>query len=238
MALQHFTEPTTYYWQEIVEQDSSMPPWQYSYPALLPDNRVLYLPIRPLPSPDSASRPNLAIASLFLTQASFSVVDALGSSLASLIRSSFGTPIDAIVGLPTLGLGIASLVAKDLGHSRFVALGYSRKFWYTDDLSATLSSITSHGEKKVYLDPAQLPLIQGKNVLVVDDAVSTGKTVNAVWDFLESENVGANVVGVGVAMKQGSKWRDALGDGRRGKIEGVFECPLLKAVAGGWVTRD
>jgi adenine/guanine phosphoribosyltransferase-like PRPP-binding protein len=49
----------------------------------------------------------------------------------------------AIIGVPTLGLPLANGVARRLGHPRMVALGTSRKFWYSDDLSEPLSSITS-----------------------------------------------------------------------------------------------
>ena len=47
----HFTEATTAYWQHIVEPSAvSHPdaPWQFGYPAQLPDGRVLMLPIRQL----------------------------------------------------------------------------------------------------------------------------------------------------------------------------------------------
>lgn len=61
---------------------------------------------------------------------------------------------------------------------RYVPLGYSRKFWYVEELSAEVSSITSPGLglKRVYLDPHQLPLLKGKKIVIIDDAVSSGKT--------------------------------------------------------------
>jgi adenine/guanine phosphoribosyltransferase-like PRPP-binding protein len=58
---------------------------------------------------------------------------------------------------------------------RYVALGYSRKFWFDDKLCTNLSSITSPDiVKKVYLDPALLPLVKDQRVLIVDDAISSG----------------------------------------------------------------
>jgi hypothetical protein len=39
-------------------------------------------------------------------------------------------------------------------------------------------------------------------------------------------------------MKQGSRWKEVLGEERAEKVMGVFESPLLKAVEGGWVVRD
>src|SRR6187402_3054873 len=84
---------------------------------------------------------------------------------------------------------------------RYVPLGYSRKFWYNDTLSTEVSSITSPlGQKKLYLDPNQVSLVEGKRVVIIDDAVSSGKTLKSSWDLLEE--VGCEVLGVGVAMKQ------------------------------------
>ena len=76
MPPNHFTEPTTSYWQHIVDA-GAVPrpdaPWQFGYPARLPDGRVLMLPIRPL-----ANEPTHAVASLLLNQASLGVVEVLG----------------------------------------------------------------------------------------------------------------------------------------------------------------
>jgi hypothetical protein len=50
MAVPHFTEPTTKYWQEILPASKAKKtpaPWKYGYPALLPDSSILMLPIRP-----------------------------------------------------------------------------------------------------------------------------------------------------------------------------------------------
>lgn len=112
MANTHFTEPTTDYWQEILDAsqlDSSSrnPPWQNGVPVALPNNRFLVLPIRPL---NNAS--NDAVASLLVNQAGIAVVEELGDYLTELVRPF---EPDVVVGLPTLGLSLAPIVAKGLG---------------------------------------------------------------------------------------------------------------------------
>jgi adenine/guanine phosphoribosyltransferase-like PRPP-binding protein len=69
------------------------------------------LPIRPL-----NNEANDAVASLLVNQASISVVAELGSFLANRVR-----PFDpeVIIGLPTLGLSLAPVVAQNLGLSMF-----------------------------------------------------------------------------------------------------------------------
>ncbi|KAI9746679.1 MAG: hypothetical protein M1818_000393 [Claussenomyces sp. TS43310] len=229
----HFTEPTTSYWQELepAERASAAPPWQYGVPAQLPDSRVLMLPIRRL-----ASSADEAVASLLVNQASMQVVAELGAFLAERIRPF---EPEVIVGLPTLGLSLAPIVAQRLGLQRYVPLGYSRKFWYDEALSADVSSITSpsRGHKRVYVDPHQLPLLRGgRRVVVVDDAVSSGTTLQATWDLLES--LGCDIRACGVVMKQGDRWEALLGPDRVDRLVYVLESPLLRAVQGGWDVRS
>jgi adenine/guanine phosphoribosyltransferase-like PRPP-binding protein len=190
---------------------------------------VLMLPIRQL-----SSEPTHAVASLLLNQAALGVVEVLGGMLAAQLRH---LQVDAVVGLPTLGLTLASVVARDLDHTRYVPMGYSRKFWYDEALSTPVSSITSPTPgKRIYLDPHLLPLVAGKRVLLVDDAVSTGTTLQAAWDLLES--LGAEVVACGVAMRQGRRWAAKIGPARTARLFGVFDSPLLQAVPQGWVLRS
>jgi adenine/guanine phosphoribosyltransferase-like PRPP-binding protein len=207
-----FTEATAGYWQEITpcvpSRFAAVPPFRFGYPARLPDERVLVLPLRQLPSGDSA------VASLIANQASHTVIAALADHMAAQARSSRA---DILIGLPTLGLAFASLVAARLGQPRYVPLGYSRKFWYDDALSEPVNSITSpEAGKFLRLDPNLLPLIKGRRVALVDDAISTGATTI-------------------VAMKQTRRWESLLSAlPGHPPVRAVFGCPLFRRGEDGW----
>jgi adenine/guanine phosphoribosyltransferase-like PRPP-binding protein len=172
------------------------------YPAVLPDGRQVTLPIRILPSGKQA------VASLIVNQASFVVEDALAEAMTELARPFTA---DIIIGIPTLGLPLANGVARRLGHRRMVSLGTSRKFWYRDELSEPLSSITSPDHaKRVFLDPRLLPLLENRRVIVVDDVISSGASMTAVLRLLG--RIGIKPVAAVFAMTQGERWRDALAD--------------------------
>ena len=221
---------TAAFWQELLPEApaDAEPPWLHSVPVPLPDGRWLRLPVRALPH-----EPGHAVASLLCNHASLLVLDALAMQLAAQV-AHLGAEV--VVGLPTLGLALAPGVARALGHARYVPMGYSRKFWYDDALSAAVVSITSPTPgKRVYLDPHLRPLVEGRRVLLVDDAISTGRTANAPWDLLES--LGARVLALGVVMRQGRRWVDELGPARAGRVIGVLDSPLLQADIGGWVPR-
>jgi adenine/guanine phosphoribosyltransferase-like PRPP-binding protein len=228
-----FIRPTTHFWQTLVplsamgsdSEFSLTPPFRYGYPVRLEGDQVLMLPIRKVSGTE-----NLAVASLIANQASFEVVRFLGKSMAKLAEA---IAPEVIVGLPTLGMVFAPIVAEGLGHARYVPMGYSRKFWYRDELSVAVQSLTTPTQpKRVFLDPHQLPLIVGKRVLIVDDAVSTGGTLAAVMVLLH--DLGANVQGAVVAMRQGQAWRDRLGPELSKRVQGVFDTPRLHWLGDGW----
>jgi len=222
-------EPTTAYWQCFEPAHAyRAAPWRFGYPARLPDGRVLRLPIRRIPDNCADDDPR-AVASLIANQASLEVVDGLAAFMAELARPLVA---DVVIGLPTLGQVFVPGIAARLGHARAVPFGYSRKFWYDDRLSVELRSLTTpDGGKRAFLDPNQLPLVQGRRVVVVDDAASTGSTLAGVLPFLES--LGAEIAGVVVAMLQGDRWREALG-ARASLVQGVYACPRLVLREDGW----
>jgi adenine/guanine phosphoribosyltransferase-like PRPP-binding protein len=198
------------------------------YPAAFEDGRQLRLPIRELADGEHA------LASLIINQAGFAVEDALCGALADKVRSF---DPEVVIGLPTLGLTLASGTAKKLGHSRYVPLGTSRKFWYREELSVPMTSITSPEQvKRLYLDPRMLPLIENRRVLLVDDVISSGRSIVAALKLLES--CGVRPVAIGAAMLQTDAWREPLAalDGRwSDRVVGVLRTPRLRrTAAGGW----
>jgi adenine/guanine phosphoribosyltransferase-like PRPP-binding protein len=226
---------TTDYWQSVVTAEQLQipqhPPYQRGYPARLPDGRFLVLPLRAIPED-----PNRCVASLIANQASMEVVEILSDMMAERARA-FGA--DLVVGLPTLGLTFAPLVAKKLGFTRYFPFGYSRKYWYRDDLSVPVKSITTPDfVKRLYVDPNLVEQLRGRRVLIVDDAVSTGQTIVSALKLLKLCE--AAVAGIAVAMRQGSRWRERLVDDEGGAIPlaYVFDSPRMVWGNYGWISES
>jgi adenine/guanine phosphoribosyltransferase-like PRPP-binding protein len=194
-----------------------------AYPAVFDDGRQLVLPIRTLPDGEHA------VASLIINQASFAVVDAIAADLADKLA-----PLapDVIVGLPTLGLTLASAVAARLGHARYVPLGTSRKFWYREELSVPLSSITSPDvAKRLYIDPRLLPLIADRRVVLIDDVISSGVSIDAGIRLLAQQ--ACTPVAIAVAMLQSERWKQRI-PGAADRIITALRTPMFHRVEGGW----
>jgi len=231
-----FTKPTTAFWQEILPPEHPVgrasAPYRFGFPARLPDGRILELPLRRLPA-DDRTGVDRAVASLIANQASFAVCETLSGFMATEARAAGA---EVIVGMPTLGLVFAPRVAELLGQPNYLPLGYSRKFWYRDELSEPVHSVTSPGRaKSVFIDPNMLPRLAGRRVVVVDDAVSSGTTLISVLTLLE--RLDCSLAGIVVAMRQGNSWRERL-SARSAElpslVRGAFDSPIFERVEGGW----
>lgn len=223
---------TSAFWQRLDEAAAVAgvlePPFRDRFPAPLPDGRFLVLPLRRLPD-----EPDRAVASFIANHAAFPVIDALAGHMSDLARRH---DPEVIVGLPTLGLTFAPLVAERLGFGNYAPLGTSRKYWYDTELSVPTRSITTPGSsRRLWLDPNLVARVAGKRVLLIDDAISSGGTAVAALELLA--RTAAEVIGMVVAMVQGDRWRAALAERNAEFVErvsGVFSSPRLRAGEGGW----
>jgi adenine/guanine phosphoribosyltransferase-like PRPP-binding protein len=205
------------------------PPYHDAFPVKLPDGDWAYLPLLPLP-PDFET----AIAYLCITENSFDLEERLSTAMAELAR-----PLrpDIVVGMPTLGMVVAASVGKKLGHPYYVPLSYSRKFWFEDELSVPVNSITTPVQPKiVYIDPRMLGRLDGKRVLLVEDVISTGGTVAAELALMKK--IGAEVVGVITAIRETRVWSGKLGaidPAYPAMVHSPIRCPLFRKSGDGWV---
>ncbi len=212
---------TLSFWQDFAPDELLVPPYTDRYRVCF-EGKHLDLPLRPLPDGKTA------VASLLVNQTSFRVFDILCQDL---VRQALLLAPDLIVGMPTLGLGLAAAVAKGCNHERFIPLSTSRKFWYDDQLSFPLSSITTPDSKKrLYFDPNLLPLLAGaKRILLVDDVVSTGQSLFAAVKILEI--IGHPPSAALCVMTQSERWRSRFSF----PIKRCFSSPLFIKNDENWI---
>jgi adenine/guanine phosphoribosyltransferase-like PRPP-binding protein len=207
------------FWAELLPSGSvpDGPPFRGGYPARMPDGRILWQPIRPVADP-----PGHAVASLQSTHASFAVVRALAGWIADAVRE---LGCDAVVGVPALGYPLAMGTAEAMGLPDWIPLGYSRKPWFDEALSAPVASSTSvGGAKRLWLDPNLRPRLAGRRLLVVDDVVSTGTSAAAALALLEA--AGRPAAAFAAAMSQTARWVGRLPAGL--PAAAAFRTPLLR----------
>jgi adenine/guanine phosphoribosyltransferase-like PRPP-binding protein len=203
-------------------------PYQAIFSVKLRNGSWLNLPIIPLPGGEEG------IALLMSNQTPFAVEDHVTGLLVELAREF---QPEVIVGIPTLGLDYARLVARGLGFAQYVALGNSRKFWYDDDLSVPVHSVTSPGStKSVYLDPALVERVRGKKTLIIDDVINTGGSAVAAIELLQ--RAGADLVGLGVVLVEGEAWKKELvrfSEDWPQRVRGLGTIPIFRKTPKGWI---
>jgi len=227
----HYQDRGSYYDRIVPASDMQAlppPPYHEAYPVRLPDGDWAWLPFLALP-PDFSS----AIAYLCITENSFALEDRLSSAMADIARPMRA---DIVVGMPTLGMVLAASVGRKLGHPYYVPLSYSRKFWFEDELSIPVNSITTPVQPKtVYIDPRLIERLEGRRVLLVEDVISTGGTVAAELALMKK--LGADVVGVVTAIRETRVWIDklaAIDPAYPGLVHSPICCPLFRRSGSGW----
>lgn len=94
------------------------------------------------------------------------------------------------------------------------------KLYMDNPISVSVKSITTAKDQKLYLDGEQIARMKGKRVLIVDDVISTGRSLEALEEL--ASLAGAQVVGKMAILAEG----DAVG---RDDIIYLQKLPLFDA---------
>lgn len=92
---------------------------------------------------------------------------------------------DVILTAESKGIPLGYEMARQSGKP-YVVARKSVKLYMSDPLSVTVQSITTANEQTLYLSAEKAEMIKGKNVLIVDDVISTGESLNALEKLVES----------------------------------------------------
>jgi len=92
----------------------------------------------------------------------------------------------------------------------YVVLRKSYKPYMGDAISAETLSITTGEPQTLYLDEKDRALIKGKNVVIVDDVISTGSTLQGMRLIIEK--AGGQIVATAAVFTEGerARWKDII----------------------------
>ena len=92
---------------------------------------------------------------------------------------------DYIITAEAKGIPLAHEMARQAGNSKYFLARKAPKLYMTDLFESTVNSITTDREQHLYMDGADAELMKGKRILVVDDVISTGDSLNALEALVE-----------------------------------------------------
>ncbi len=150
-------------------------------------------------------KPGLKIAILNIlgdTELVQACAQALGEKLQSL-------QYDVLVTAEAKSIPLAHALSVVTGRP-YVILRKAYKPYMGDALQAETLSITTGQPQTLYLDEKDRDLMKGKRVVIVDDVISTGSTLQGMRLLLQK--AGAQVVGEAAIFTEGerAKWADII----------------------------
>lgn len=108
---------------------------------------------------------------------------------------------DWIVTAEAKGIPLAHELSRLLGMPRYIVARKSIKPYMSEPLTITVNSITTQKEQTLCLNGVDAEAISGKRVLLVDDVISTGESVEAIQSLVEK--AGGKVVGRAAILTEG-----------------------------------
>lgn len=116
---------------------------------------------------------------------------------------------DVFVTAETKSIPLAHAISVQMGKP-YIVLRKSYKPYMGDALKAETLSITTGEPQTLYLDEKDIRLIKDKKVLIIDDVISTGSTLQGMR--LLMERAGGNVIGEAAIFTEGerAKWREII----------------------------
>ena len=111
-------------------------------------------------------------------------------------------------------------MARQGGHNRYVVARKSPKVYMKNIVKVNVNSITTAHEQTLCIGENEKNLIEGKKVLIVDDVISTGESLEAMEKLVEA--AGGIIAGKMAVLAEG----DAIG---REDIVVLGNLPLFNA---------
>lgn len=107
---------------------------------------------------------------------------------------------DVMITAESKGIPLTYEMSRQSGKQYFLARK-SIKAYMRNPICVEVKSITTAGGQKLYLDQEYADQMKGKRVLIVDDVISTGQSLNALESLVQS--AGGNIVGRAAVLAEG-----------------------------------
>lgn len=108
---------------------------------------------------------------------------------------------DYILTAEAKGIPLAHDMTRLCGKTKYICARKKPKLYMSGVFEVDVRSITTEGVQKLYLDTADADLIKGKRLLIVDDVISTGKSLDALVHL--ANVAGAEIVGMAAILAEG-----------------------------------
>ena len=109
---------------------------------------------------------------------------------------------DVIVTAESKGIPLAYEMARQVGGGmKYIVARKMPKLYMKEPISVDVRSITTAAQQKLWLDKNEADYLDGKRILVVDDVISTGESLEALKKLIS--HTGGKLVGQAAVLAEG-----------------------------------
>ena len=108
---------------------------------------------------------------------------------------------DIMITAESKGIPLLYEMARQAGENNYLLARKSAKLYMKDVFSVEVKSITTAKKQTLYMDKKDAESMKGKRVVIVDDVISTGESLNALEQLVNI--AGGNVVGRLAVLAEG-----------------------------------
>ena len=116
---------------------------------------------------------------------------------------------DIMITAESKGIPLVYEMARQSGENKYLIARKAPKLYMKNVVSTEVTSITTAKKQMLYIDTADVALMKGKRVLIIDDVISTGESLRAVEKLVKQS--GGIVAGRMAILAEGdAKYRDDI----------------------------
>ncbi len=116
---------------------------------------------------------------------------------------------DLLITAESKGIPLVHEMARQNKESTYIIARKTTKLYMCDVFSVEVQSITTARRQQLFIDGNDAKRISGKDVLIIDDVISTGESLLAVEKLVKK--AGGNVAGKMAILAEGdAKYRDDI----------------------------
>ncbi len=108
---------------------------------------------------------------------------------------------DVLITAEAKGIPLICEMARILNSERYIVARKAPKLYMKEPIAVEVRSITTAALQVLYLDKSDADYMKDKRVVIVDDVISTGESLNAVEKLVEK--AGGNIVGRMAILAEG-----------------------------------
>lgn len=127
---------------------------------------------------------------------------------------------DVILTAESKGIPLAYEMARQAGNAPYIVARKGAKLYMQDIVTVKVNSITTDHQQTLCLGSTERSIIAGKKILIADDVISTGDSLTALEQLVET--AGGKTVGKAAALVEG----EAI---ERGDVIFLEELPVFNS---------